>query len=108
MTTIYLIIAIVALCSIIGVMWKISAMTKKRLKADIKSKEKAINDLRDLVLTQEDEIRKYKQMVETLQEIEIEHVKKSKKLRTSDPAVNVRNASDIMRDLQSGDNNKDG
>ena len=97
--TLYLILAIVALCATIGVMWKISAGTKKRLKDDIKSKQKSIDDLRNLVVSQETEIRKYREMIKTLQEIEIDHLKKSKKLRTSDPDANVRNASDIMSEL---------
>jgi gas vesicle protein len=105
MTTVYLIGAIVALVAILMASLKISAGTKKRLKNELDSKQKSINDLRDLVLNQEDEIRKYNQMIETMQEIEIDHIKKSKTLRTPSDSDNVRNASDIMRDLQAGADN---
>ncbi|MDA3956877.1 hypothetical protein [Oceanispirochaeta sp.] len=108
MTTVYLIGAIVALCSVIGVMWKINRMRVKGFKLDIADNEERLRTLRDIVVSQEDEIRKRDQMIDTLQEIEIDHIKKSKKLRTPDNRANVRNASDIMRDLAgAGDSDGD-
>ncbi len=108
MTTIYLILAIVALCAVIGVMWKISGDTRKRLKKTIDLKQHEVDTLQTEIVNQQEEIRKRDEMIETLQEIEIDHLKKSRKLRTSNNADNVRNASDIMRDLAgNGDSNKD-
>lgn len=109
MTTIYLIIGIVALSAVMVAMWRFNRLKVNGLKNVINGKQKTIDTLKDEIESQQEEIRKRDEMIDALQEIEIEHLKKSKKLRTPDVRANVRNASDIMRDLQAGNgcNNKD-
>ena len=107
MTTIYLIIAIVALTGLLIGSLKISGDKRKALKKTIDLKQHEVDTLQDEIQGQQEEIRKRDEMIDTLQEIEIDHIKKSKKLRTPDNLVNVRNATDIMRDLQTGNGDSD-
>ena len=110
MITVYLIIAIVALCLVIAAMWKINRSRVKALNEKVDLKQREVDTLQDEISDQQEEIRKRDQMIDTLQEIEIDHIKKSKKLRTPDASANVRNASSIMQNLRNGDgdSNKDG
>lgn len=108
MTTLYLIIAIVALTALL--IGSVVLFFKQRGKHSeaLKAKQTEVDTLNQEIAGQQEEIRKRDEMIETLQEIEIEHLKKSKKLRTPDSRLNVRNASSIMQDLAgNGDSNKD-
>ena len=109
MTTVYLIIAIIALTAVLIGSWKISGNKRKALQKTIDLKQREVDTLQVEIGTQQEEIRKRDEMIDTLQEIEIEHLKKSNKMRTPDHRANVRNASDIMRDLAgNGNSDKDG